>query len=133
MQRLIRHPRLAVLMVALLTVACGEGPPISVTQVQIGKSRNTDKTVAQPLFQFKPSDTIHVAVITDGEGKNAKVRALWTYSGGVISDVEQIVTQRDHSVTPFELRSSGGFPLGEYKLEVFLNGTSASVQKIHVR
>lgn len=120
-------------LLVALAAGCSTEPPISVTQVQIGKARNTDKTVAQPLFQFKPTDTIHVAVVTDGEGKNAKIRAVWTYGGGTVSDVEQTVTQRDHGVTPFELRSSGGFPLGEYKLEVFLDGKSAGVQRIHVR
>jgi hypothetical protein len=121
------------LVLLALGVSCAAGPPIAVTAIQVGRSRNSDKTIGQPTFQFRSSDTILVAVVTDGEGSNAKIRARWTYGGGVVGDSEQTVSQRDHAVTPFELRSAGGFPLGEYTLEIFLNGTSAGTRQVHVK
>jgi hypothetical protein len=113
--------------------ACGSPGKTEITAVQLGRSRNGDMTIAQPTSEFKPTDTIYAAVITQGRGKNLKVKARWTYEGALVDEREQTVSLADAGVVPFELRNAGGFPAGKYRLQIFLNGAPAGERELRVK
>jgi hypothetical protein len=117
----------------LISAACGADRPVEVTAIQVGRSRNLDKTIAQQAFEFRPNDTIHAAVVLEGRGSNLRVKARWSMPAGLTNESEQIVSSQDRAVAPFELRSAGGFPPGRYTLEVFLNDVSAGTKELHVK
>ncbi len=130
----MRHAGFIVVgLMAVLASACGPARPVEVTAIQLGRARNVDKSIGSQVFDFKPTETILAAVVTEGEADAAKIRARWTVRGYVVGDAEQQISHKDGAITPFELRSSGGFPPGSYKLEVFLNGAPAGEREFKVR
>jgi hypothetical protein len=120
-----RHPASAILVLvtALLGVGCQGDQRLQVTTIQLGRAINPDKTVSDHTTRFKPTDTIHASVLTDGAG-SGKVKVRWLYRGSVVSEPEQDVSYPGPAATEFHIQNSGGFPPGEYTVEFILDGRS---------
>jgi hypothetical protein len=112
---------------------CGSNEPLRVVQVQIGRSLNSDNTVAKPAYSFRPSDTIFLSVMTAGKGSGT-VSVRWTYGSRVIDEPKKQVhyTYKDSTATDFRLESASGFPPGPYTADVFVDGKPAGTVKFHV-
>jgi hypothetical protein len=125
---------IGLVVAAMLWIACGgtERRP-KVTNIQVGRTRNTDRTIAQQTFEFHTNDIMHAAVIVEGRGSRVSVKARWTMPGGMTSESEQSVVPRERAVAPFELRSAAGFPPGKYLLEIFVDGVSIGTRELLVR
>ena len=123
----------AMSLAVLAATGCGAPQEVKVTAIQVGRSRNSDKTIAAQTFQFKPSETIYAAVVLEGRGDNVPVTARWIYAGAQVDEKVQMVSPRERAVAAFELRSVGGLPLGAYKLEVLFNGASVGTKELHVK
>ena len=80
---------------------------------------------------FKPTDTIYVSVLTDGSGSGT-IGVKFSYQGRVISEPEKKVSYRGAAATEFHIEYSGGFPAGEYDIEVLFNGQPAGMRKVRV-
>jgi hypothetical protein len=102
-------------------LACGSDEPLRATTIQLGRSLNPDNSVGTHTTRFKPDDTIYTSVLTDGAG-SATISARWLYAGRVVSEPKKDVSYRGPAATEFHIQNSGGFPPGEYKVEIFLNG-----------
>ena len=124
-------PRLAgVLALAAALSACGVGT-LKVTNIQTGRSLNSDNSVGTLGSTFKPNDTIYVAVLTDGSG-SATIGAKFSHLGRVVAEPEKKVSYRGAAATEFHLDYAGGIPTGEYDIEVFFEGQSAGMRKVRV-
>lgn len=122
--------RLFTLVVLLaLTAACGGS--LTPTNIQLGRSLNSDNTVGNHTTSFKPTDTIYAAVQTSASGSGV-VSAKWSYGGRVISEPQKKVSYRGEASTEFHLQNSGGFPAGEYEVELFIDGKSAGARKFRI-
>jgi hypothetical protein len=128
-----QHPACAIVAVvaALLAAGCQSDHPLQVTTIQLGRAINPDKTVSDSTTRFKPTDTIHAAVLTDGSG-SGKVKVRWLYRGRVVSEPEQDVSYQGPAATEFHIQNSGGFPPGEYTVEFFLDGRSIGSRAFRV-
>ena len=115
---------------AALVAGCGVGT-LKVTNIQTGRSLNSDNSVGALATTFKPSDTIYVAVLTDGTG-SATIGAKFSHLGRVVSEPEKKVSYHGAAATEFHLDYAGGVPAGEYDVEVFFNGQSAGMRKVRV-
>ncbi len=133
MRRVRSRPAGAIvtLLAALFTAACGSDQPLQVTTIQLGRSINPDKTVSGHTTRFKPTDTIHAAVLTDGSG-SGKIKARWLFAGRVVSEPERDVSYQGAAATEFHLENSGGFPPGDYAVEIFLDGRSIGKRAFRV-
>ena len=120
----------AVVAVAALLPGCGVGT-LKVTNIQTGRSLNSDNSVGTLATTFKPSDTIYVAVLTDGTG-SATIGAKFSHLGRVVSEPEKKVSLKGAAATEFHLDYAGGIPAGEYDIEVFFEGQSAGMRKVRV-
>lgn len=120
-----------VLLAALPLAGCGSGQPLQVTTIQLGRSINPDKTVANHTTRFKPTDTIYAAVLTDGTG-SGKIKVRWLYRGTLVSEPEQDVTYQGAAATEFHLQNSTGFPPGDYTVEFFLDGKTIGTRPFRV-
>jgi len=124
------------LLLLLLTVVivgasgCSRGP-LHVTTIQVGRSLNSDKSVGSHTTQFKPNDTIYVAVLTDATGAG-KITARWTYGGRPVSEESKSVSYRGEAATEFHIENSGGFPAGDYKVQVLLDDQSVGERDFRV-
>jgi hypothetical protein len=120
---------LIVVMVAAGAAACGG--TLTLTNIQTGRSLNSDNSVGALTTTFKPNDTIYVSVLTDGSG-SATIGVKFRYQGRVISEPEKKVSYRGAAATEFHIEYSGGFPPGEYEIEVVFNGEPAGMRRVRV-
>lgn len=116
---------------ALVLLAGCSGEPIRVASFQVGRSLNPDNTVGTHTTRFKPDDTIYVSVLTTGSG-SATLGARWLYAGRVVSEPAKDVSYRGDAATEFHIQNSGGFPPGDYTVEILLNGEAAGSRDFRV-
>jgi len=108
--------------------------PIRVSDIQVGKSVGSDKKVANQTTTFGVRDTMFVAVVTDGAGKDAKLATKWTYNGKTVKEDSQTISPTGGTtVTNFQIDKKTAWPKGKYTVEVMLNGTSAGTKDIEVK
>lgn len=107
---------------------------LRVSDVTLGRAIGTDKSISDRTETFRPSDTIYASVATDGSAQSATLRAVWTFEDG------QVVDQSTHTIaannrerTEFHISKPDGWPVGKYKLEVFLNDRSVETKNFEVR
>ena len=120
----------ALFVTATLAAACAQ-QPLKLNTIQLGRGLNADKTVNGFATRFKPTDTIYVAVLTDGAG-SGKVKARWLYAGRVVSEPERDVTYQGPAATEFHIQNTSGFPPGEYTVELFIDGKTVGSRSFRV-
>jgi len=126
----VRHPKAALLvLVAIVLIACR--PPLRVGTLQLGSKLNGDNTVATHTTRFKPDDHIYAAVLTDATGSSA-IHVQWFYNGQKVSEEERNVSYKGAGATAFEFKSASGFPVGDYKVEVLVDGNPAASRDFRV-
>jgi len=136
-----------ILALTLLSAACsrgsekpdttgttGTGVGVRVSQIDIGRSLAADKTVSAKADSFKPNDTIYASIATEGTAAAvATLKARWTYQDGqVVDESTQSIAPTGNARTEFHISKPDGWPAGKYKLEVFLNGSSAGTRDVEV-
>ena len=113
----------------VFTIACSGR--LELANIQIGRSLNQDGSVASITTLFKPSETIYVAVQT-GAGKGV-IGVKWKYGTKVVAEPTKIV---DYNTGPksteFHLQNSGGFPPGDYSVDVFIDGVQVGTRAFKV-
>jgi len=134
-----------------VTVACSkaEAPPspspyalppattmataLKVTDVDLGRAIDAEKKISDKTDSFKPADTIYVSVTTDGTSPGATLAAHWTYKEGqLVKHDEAPIAPTGKAVTEFHIVKPGGFPVGDYKVDILLNGTFAGSKSFKV-
>jgi hypothetical protein len=110
--------------------ACG-GSTLRVTNIQLGRSVNPDGTVAGHTPTFKPHDTIHLSVFTDGVGSGT-ITVRWLYGKRVLDEAQKKVSYTDAAATDFTLQTVSGFPPGQYTAEILLNGQPGGTKQFSV-
>lgn len=122
--------RVAAALLVICLAGCGSGQ-LRITGIQLGRSLNADNTVAHPTTSFAPGDTVCLSVQTTGVGSGT-FSVRWTYAGRVVDEPKKQVSYRDSAATDFQLQSAAGFPPGDYKAEVFLDGKPVGEKEFHV-
>ena len=115
-------PLVAVLFVIVAATGCSN-PPLSLSNIQLGRSLNPDRSIASITTLFKPSETIYVSVQTL-EASSGTIGVKWMFGTQVIDDPTKPVSYDGPASTEFHLQNSGGFPAGDYSVEIFLDGQS---------
>ena len=133
-----------VLTLAVASVACrGDKPAdttsnstsvVKVTDVTLGRAIGGDKSVTDKTDNFRPNDTIYASVTTDGTAASSSLRARWTYSDGqVVDESTRPFAPNGRAVTEFHIAKPDGWPLGNYQVEIFLDGRSVETKKFEVK
>jgi predicted small lipoprotein YifL len=109
--------------------------PVSVKQVVVANQIGADKKAVAPATSFAPADTLYAVVETIGSGKSS-VKAVWTFHKGdksvPVNETTQELTLAGPATNEFHVSKPGGWPVGEYQVEIFLNGASVGAQKFAV-
>ena len=147
----IRIPLLALMSVAALACSKKDVPPADsaaaapapapaamVTTIETGKHIDVNKRVVDTTSVFAPNDTLYVSVVTSNATPSTTVRSVVTFQDGQVVDsssqaVAAPATTGGTSVTEFHLTKPGGWPAGNYTVEVWLDGQSAGTRTISVR
>ena len=122
---------LAMAMSLAIVFACGSNQTLRVTSIQLGRSVNADRTLGGFTTTFAPDDSVYLSVLTNGAG-SATIGVRWMFNNRVIDEPKKHVTYAGPSATDFRLQNVGGFPLGDYTAEVFLNGQSIGTRTFRV-
>jgi hypothetical protein len=112
-------------------VGCGPTEPLQLNTIQLGRSLNPDSSIAEHTTAFRRNDTVYVAVLTSAPGRGT-IRVRWTYGGQLIDEPQREVSYRDAAATSFHLVNSGGFPAGNYSVEVFIDDKSVGSRNFRV-
>jgi hypothetical protein len=107
---------------------------VSVTSVDLGTAVGADQKVTSPTTSFSPKDTIYAAVSTTGTASNATLGAKWTYQDGqTVNDSSQTIAPTGPAVTTFHISKPDGWPAGNYKVEISLDGNTVSSKEFTVK
>ena len=107
---------------------------VSVTGVDLGRSIGGDKRVTERADQFGPNDVIYASVLTSGTSPSAILKARWTYEDGqLVDEAEQAIAPAGVTASEFHVSKPDGWPVGKYRVEVYLNGTPAMSKEFQVK
>lgn len=99
-------------------------PSVSVTDLSVGKALGADKKVQTPVDTFSPKDTIFASVSTDGSAPSSVIAVKWTYGANAqtVKEDTRTINPTGPAVTEFSIQKAGGWPKGDYKIEVTVDG-----------
>ncbi|MDQ3698323.1 MAG: hypothetical protein M3373_09905 [Gemmatimonadota bacterium] len=109
---------------------------LRVTDVQLGRTMGADNRIADETDDFGPNDTIHAVVAHEGAAAGTSITARWTFEDG------QVVDERTETVSPtgatteythFMVAKPSGWPRGEYRLHILVNGREVETEEFEVK
>lgn len=107
---------------------------LRVTKLELGKAIGPDKRVTKETDDFESDDVIYASVATEGSAPNANLTARWTFEDGqLISESSQTVSTTGTDATEFHISKPGGWPKGDYKVQIMLNGKEAESEEFEVK
>ncbi|MEP6591422.1 MAG: hypothetical protein ABJC19_09590 [Gemmatimonadota bacterium] len=107
--------------------------PVSVKDIDLGRSINPDKSINDHADAFKSRDTMYISVRTDGVG-DAVLAVRWsTAAGKLIDSSSQPITGAGEARTEFHIMKKSAWPAGDYQVDVLLNGVSAGSKPFTVK
>jgi hypothetical protein len=115
-------------LVVAATSACSG--TLQLTNIQVGRSLNQDGSVASITTLFKPSETIYVSVQTSA-GKGV-IGVRWKFGDKVVAEPTKPVDHNGPASTSFHLQNSGGFPPGDYSVDVLIDGAQVGSRNFKV-
>jgi hypothetical protein len=106
---------------------------VSVASIDLGSAVGADQKVTTATTTFNPKDSIYAAVSTTGSG-NATIAAKWTYQDGqTVKEDSKTIAPTGPATTSFEISKPDGWPTGNYKVEITLNGQPAGTKEFSVK
>lgn len=124
-------PRTWIVAGALFVCAACSDAPLALANIQTGRALNPDRSIASITTLFKPNETIYVSVQTTGSAPG-QIGVKWMYQGRVIDEPVKPVDYNGPDSTEFHLQNSGGFPEGDYSVEILIDGTTVGTRTFKV-
>ena len=120
-----------VVLFALFAGACGPSEPLNVVGIQTGKSLNSDHSIGVHAASFHPNDTMYVSVLSNGRGKGT-ITVKWSLGGQVLQTLTKKVSYNDQAATDFRFEAADGFPVGDYSIDVIVDGKTIETRRVKV-
>lgn len=96
---------------------------VTVTDVKLGKAVDADQRVTMPTEMFAPHDTIYASVMTNGSAEQVMLSARWLYDGDQeVNESTETIAPTGPATTTFHIEKSDGWPVGDYSVEISLDG-----------
>lgn len=108
---------------------------VSVSRIDLGKSVGNDNRVTESTDAFRPNETIYASIVTTGSASTAELKTRFTFEDGQVVDesTRTIAPSGGEAATEFHISKPDGFPVGKYRLEVFVNGAQAGTKEFEVK
>jgi hypothetical protein len=107
---------------------------VRVSDVKLGRAIGADKRLTDETDDFRPTDVIYAVVETQGSGSGAELRARWTYEDGqVVDESSRSIAAAGGDFTEFHISKPSGWPTGNYKVEILLNGQPVETEDFEVK
>jgi hypothetical protein len=113
-------------------------PAAMVTTIETGKHIDANKRIVDTASTFAPRDTLYVSVVTSNATPTTMLKSVVTFQDGQVVDsstqaVVPPATTGGTSVSEFHLVKPGGWPTGDYTVEIWLDGQSAGTRTLKVK
>ncbi len=106
---------------------------LTFSSVELGSSVDASNMIRASGTSFAPSDNIYAAVQTVGTG-NATLAAKWTYQDGqTVHEDSKTLDTMGPQTTAFMISKPDGFPAGDYKVEISLDGQPVASKDFSVK
>lgn len=106
---------------------------VSFASVELGSTVDASNKIAASGTSFAPKDTIYASVDTSGSG-NATLAAKWSYQDGqTVHEDSKTLNATGPETTAFMISKPSGFPAGNYKVDISLNGTQVASKDFSVK
>jgi hypothetical protein len=107
---------------------------LKVSNVMIGKRIGEGNRVAEPTFQFAPSDTVYLSVSTEGPPESTQLSAKWlSQKGKEIDSTAMTLEPKGSQITEFHVAPAKGWPEGVYLVTIYGNGDSMAAKTFQVK
>lgn len=111
---------------------------IRIDNVELGNAVGADLKISAPMSSFGKKDTVIAAVSTSTSDPLAavagKLGAKWTFQDGqVVNDESKDISFSGPGVTDFQVAKPDGWPTGNYKVEISLDGTVVQSKDFSVK
>lgn len=126
----MRRPIL-LLTLAILLAGCRPSDPLVVTNVQVGRSLNSDDSVGNLTTRFRPDDTIYVSALTQAPGTST-ITARWFYRSVLVNETSKEASYNNEGATEFHLLNTSGFPAGAYRVDILVDGQQVESRQFTV-
>ena len=105
--------------------------PLELANIQVGRALNQDRSISSITTLFKPNETVYVSVQTTAAGKGT-ISVKWKFGNQVIDEPSKPVSYDGPASTEFHMQNSGGFPPGDYSVDVFIDGVQVGSRTFKV-
>jgi hypothetical protein len=97
--------------------------PVPEAVATLGSTIDAQNRVTEPTERFRPEQTIYVSVATSQTPAGSTLSARWLDSDGtLINESTQTVVSAAGAATEFHISKPDGWPTGQYRVELSLNG-----------
>jgi len=118
---------------AAATPAAPAPAAVSLASIDLGSAVGADQKVTTATTTFTPKDSIYAAVSTTGSG-TATIAAKWSYQDGqTVKEDSKSIAPTGPATTSFEISKPDGWPAGNYKVDITLNGQPAGTKDFSVK
>ena len=106
---------------------------VTFSSVELGSTVDANNKILASGTSFAPKDSIYASVDTSGSG-NAALAVKWTYQDGqVVHEDSKTLNATGPETTAFMISKPGGFPAGNYKVDISLNGNQVASKDFSVK
>ena len=113
--------------------ASGPIAGVSFSSVELGSSVDANNKVRASGTSFAPKDNVYASVETAGSG-HATLAAKWTYNGSqTVHEDSKVLDTMGAQTTAFMISKPDGFPVGDYKVEISLDGKPVASKDFSVK
>jgi hypothetical protein len=125
----------AVLALLVASLACGTTAPAGVSNIQM----STDQEAANITTTFAPTDEIYVTFDVNEVEAGSSLEIRWYALDVEGQDPETPFTTSEYTYNDEDsiyaniYSTEGGFPAGQYKVEIYLNGAKVGEQQFSVQ
>jgi hypothetical protein len=107
---------------------------LRVSNVMIGKRLGAGNLVAEPTFQFAPTDTVYLSVSTEGPPESGTLAAKWlSQKGKVMDSTSKALEAKGSQTSEFHVAPPKGWPEGVYLVTIYANGDSMAAKTFQVK
>lgn len=118
---------------APMAPAAANNATVTLGAVELGSGVDASNKVVAASNSFTPTDSIYAAVTTQGSG-DVTLAARWTYQDGqVVHEDSKALHANGPQTTSFMISHPGGFPTGNYKVDISMNGTPVASKAFSVK
>jgi hypothetical protein len=105
-----------------------------IVSVVLGSTLDPDKVVIGDSQVFGRRAAIHASVLSTGANQGLRLSAKWLApDGSLIAQTEQPVVPTTATATTFGISNPEAWPLGDYQVEIAVNGRLQETRKFQVR